>query len=70
MSQSPWEGSTYGAGWQPTGMHVVVVGDPFEGMAIYGPFKTGVDAVWWAERKHANDVWWAVPLRASGLDDE
>ena len=30
------------------GIHVVVVGNPFEGMSIYGPFPTGDEANDWA----------------------
>ncbi|WP_171901273.1 hypothetical protein ACFLEY_22270 [Bradyrhizobium sp. YCK136] len=47
-----------------TGMHVVAIGSPFDGIDIVGPFKTGAEAVEWADR-NCNDVEWnAVPLKA------
>lgn len=51
------------------GMHVVVVGSPFdEGMEIFGPFKTGDEAVAWAEQNCDEQLWWAVPLHEPGSE--
>lgn len=44
------------------GMHVVVYGNPFDGMTIVGPFTTGVEAVEWASDHLKRDDWWAMPL--------
>lgn len=49
------------------GMHVVIVGNPVDGVEIFGPFKTGDEATEWGD-SHA-DVgkyrdWWVVPLTA------
>lgn len=44
------------------GMHVVIVGNPRDGVEIYGPFKTGADAV---DYGHSiEDEWWIAPLQA------
>lgn len=43
------------------GMHVVVSGNPFDGMTVWGPFKTGEDATLWADAEIDSD-WWIVPL--------
>ena len=55
------------------GMHVVVVGDPFDGMSIYGPFPTGDEANDWAQCNGKTDLedvdWWVVRLE-SPLPDE
>jgi len=44
------------------GMHVVVIGSPFDGQRIVGPFATGEEAIEWAEQNIRNEDWWAVPL--------
>jgi hypothetical protein len=47
-----------------TGMHIVAIGSAFDGIEIVGPFKTGSDAVEWADRNCGDKEWNAVPLRA------
>ena len=42
------------------GMHVVIIGNPVDGLKIYGPFKTADAAVAWAE--DVTDTWWIAPL--------
>ena len=43
------------------GLHVIVTGNPFDGLQIIGPFKTHNDAVEYAGRIEDTD-WWVVPL--------
>lgn len=43
------------------GMHVLCVGNPFDGIRIYGPFATGEEANEFADEQKLGD-WWAVPL--------
>lgn len=46
------------------GMHVVLVGNPVDGLTIYGPFDTGEDASTWADDYVSSDAWWIAPLHA------
>lgn len=47
------------------GMHVVLVGNPVDGITIYGPFKTWPDAAVWSEEFFGHEeVWWLAPLQA------
>ncbi len=41
---------------------VVVVGDIFNGITIYGPFDSAKDARAWAHSEFADVPWWAVDL--------
>ena len=56
-----------------TGMHVVLYGNPVDGIKLFGPFKTGDEAVRWAGRE-IDDAWWIAPLSHpddfSAEDDE
>lgn len=46
-------------------MHVVLVGNVVSGISVFGPFKTGVDAVEWAsENLPADEEYVLAPLRA------
>ena len=48
-----------------TGMHIIIVGNPVSGLEFIGPFKTGEDAVEWANRDaHIDADWWVAPLEA------
>lgn len=40
--------------------HVVVIGNPFDGMSIHGPFDTVDDAVAYGEE--SGEDWWAMVL--------
>jgi hypothetical protein len=42
---------------------VVCVGNPFNGIDLYGPFEHWDDANEWAEREHRNSEWWTYCLR-------
>lgn len=44
------------------GMHIVITGNPVDGLFFYGPFKTSEDAVVWAERNQDGVEWWIAPL--------
>lgn len=43
------------------GMHVVISGNPVDGLTVWGPFKTGDDAMRWASAE-IDDTWWIAPL--------
>lgn len=47
-------------------MYVVVTGDPFDGLTIFGPFKNNDDAIDWAENNPITDLgdvpWWVVSM--------
>lgn len=51
------------------GMHVVLIGDPINGMEVFGPFKTGIDAEKWASA-YAIDSWVIAPLKAQSVQEE
>ena len=45
--------------------YVVVFGNPFDGMELYGPFDAPTDGTVWAtevERQVADQSWWVVKL--------
>jgi hypothetical protein len=54
-------------------MYVVVVGNPFDGMTIYGPFDGPTEADEWTQGNAKTDLdgvdWWIMPLE-SPVDDE
>lgn len=50
------------------GLHVAVVGDPIDGIEIFGPFKTGCEAVDWLASCDLNG--WIVPLQEPVAEDE
>ena len=51
------------------GLHVVVIGNPLDGMSIFGPFNNGPEAVDWAAC-NADDTWWTVPLEEPEEEDD
>jgi len=50
------------------GMHVVLVGNPVDGLTIYGPFTTAEDANEWADSNINADDWWVAPLVSGDTD--
>lgn len=46
------------------GMHVIVRGNPFDGLTIHGPFATGEEAHEWADAYCRDVEWWAVALES------
>jgi hypothetical protein len=45
--------------------YIIVFGNPFDGMEVYGPFNTPSEADEWAEsveRKMADSNWWMMPI--------
>lgn len=46
------------------GMHVVLVGNPLEGVQVYGPFATGLEAAEWARSEFSGEDWWTAMLYA------
>jgi hypothetical protein len=48
------------------GLHIVISGNPVDGFIYYGPFKTGVDAIAWAEANcDGTESWCIAPLHAA-----
>lgn len=45
----------------PTTGHVVFIGNPIDGAAVWGPFDNWDEAAAWALRE-TNDTWWIAPL--------
>lgn len=41
---------------------VLMVGDPFDGVTLHGPFDTHDEAADYGERRFTNDTWWVVPV--------
>lgn len=59
------EGATAKFEQGPYGMHIVIIGNPVDGFQYIGPFKTGEDAIAWADRDADIDAdWWIAPLEA------
>ena len=54
--------------------HVVVVGSPFDGMTVYGPFPAVHNANDWAECNSVTDLndvdWWVVGLESPDPDEQ
>ena len=48
----------------PFGMHIIVHGNPIDGINIVGPFATHEDACTHAEDRMNEPEWWIVPLEA------
>lgn len=46
------------------GMHIVVVGNPFDGLSVFGPFATFEEARAWADANGRNDDWRVVLLHS------
>lgn len=50
-------------------MCVLVVGAPWEGLRIYGPFSDGVEAEQYqSEHLFGADFWWIMPLEKEDCD--
>jgi len=45
-----------------TGMHIIVTGNPIEGLRFYGPFKT-IDDASDVAKDFCDGDWWLAPLR-------
>lgn len=44
---------------------VLIVGDPIDGITLYGPFSNGERAVEYAEQRFRSETWWATELHRS-----
>jgi len=44
------------------GLHILITGNPIDGLFFYGPYKTSEDAVTAAERENIGADWWIAPL--------
>jgi hypothetical protein len=44
------------------GIHILIVGNPVDGLTFYGPFATADEANAAGER--VQDDWWIAPLKA------
>lgn len=59
-----------------TEQYVVCVGNPFDGMALYGPFPDAEAATDWAERGGDDEIriggqdWHTVPIMAAADDEQ
>jgi len=42
--------------------HIIVTGNPLDGLEFYGPFDTSDEAGEWAEKKIPNNEWWIATL--------
>ena len=42
---------------------LVIVGDPVDGFAYYGPFADADEATEWAEQEVTEQSWWLADLR-------
>ena len=43
----------------------VIIGDPIDGITVYGPFLSGVDAMEWAEQfVSGTQNWWVTELHS------
>jgi hypothetical protein len=64
-------GSVEGPGMTP---HVVVVGSPFDGMTVYGPFPAVHNANDWTDCNSITDMddvdWWVVGLKSPDPNEE
>ncbi len=53
---------------------VVAVGNPFDGIVLYGPFKTADEANGWADCNPvtdlSNETWWVMRLERTTDDGE
>lgn len=47
------------------GLSVIVLGNPFDGLSIVGPFATGDEANEWADLHASGEDWWCVALVAA-----
>jgi hypothetical protein len=39
-------------------MYLIIVGNPIDGLNIFGPFDTQEDALWYGENNHVDEDWW------------
>lgn len=44
-------------------MFVVIAGNPFDRMDIYGPFDDGNEAGDWAESELKRETWWIIEVK-------
>lgn len=50
-------------------MCVLLVGAPWDGVRIYGPFSDGVEAEQYqSEHLYGEDFWWILPLEKEAGD--
>lgn len=47
-------------------MHIIIYGDPVDGLKFIGPFNTSEEAAAYASSGHFDGYdWWVAPLEAS-----
>lgn len=52
------------------GMHIVVIGNPIEGLTFFGPFRTAEEAlVWLADHDIGEADRWVAPLRSQDISE-
>lgn len=47
------------------GLHILVVGNPVDGLKFYGPFATRDEANEWGDTISREFDWWVAPLAES-----
>lgn len=45
-----------------TEQHVIVHGNPVDGLSFIGPFPTGSDAMEWGDKHLQDEDWWIAPI--------
>ncbi|KKM23346.1 hypothetical protein LCGC14_1616170 [marine sediment metagenome] len=50
-------------------MYVLVVGNPFDGLDLVGPFEDPDEASVWAVDEYKNDTWWVMEVTLPGFVD-
>lgn len=45
---------------------VLIVGNPFDGLRVFGPFDSTDEIDGYTEEHHAHDEWWVVKLTKEG----
>ncbi|KKM60573.1 hypothetical protein LCGC14_1540590 [marine sediment metagenome] len=50
-------------------MYVLVVGNPFDGLGLLGPFEDPDEACEWALTELKYDTWWVMEVTLPGFVD-
>lgn len=50
--------------------HIVVTGNPVDGLTFTGPFDNHDDALMYAETRLTGDYWWVAPIEAADIEPQ